>query len=77
MTTDPWENFVVLVGGASAALTGLLFVSVSLNLDRIGANALLRAAAAQSASRVMAIRQRFSPAFRETYAIFRAKPALT
>jgi modulator of FtsH protease len=45
---DKWENFAVLVGGASAALTGLLFVAVSLNLDRFGESALLRAAAAMT-----------------------------
>ena len=45
---DQWANFAVLVGGASAALTGLLFVAVSLNLDRIMESALLRAAAAQT-----------------------------
>ena len=48
MTMNRWANFAVLVGGASAALTGLLFVAVSLNLDRILGSAPLRAAAAQT-----------------------------
>jgi hypothetical protein len=30
-----WANFDVGVAGATAALTGLLFVAVSINLDRI------------------------------------------
>ena len=46
-TIDQWVNFAVLVGGASAALTGLLFVAVSLNLERIAASPLLREAAAK------------------------------
>ena len=29
-----WQNFAVMTGGASGALTGLLFVSVSLNASR-------------------------------------------
>jgi hypothetical protein len=48
MTIDQWANFAVLVGGASAALTGLLFVAVSLNLKRIAASPLLREAAAKT-----------------------------
>ncbi|MGA2043717.1 MAG: hypothetical protein ABSG83_10120 [Roseiarcus sp.] len=35
MTADAWANFFVAQCGASAALLGLLFVSVSLNLSRI------------------------------------------
>jgi hypothetical protein len=34
-TTDDWQNLFVAVAGASAALAGLLFVAVSINLDRI------------------------------------------
>lgn len=48
VTTDQWENFAVLVGGASAALTGLLFVAVSLNLTRIASSPLLREAAVKT-----------------------------
>jgi hypothetical protein len=33
--TDAWNNFFIAQCGASAALLGLLFVSVSLNLSRI------------------------------------------
>jgi hypothetical protein len=35
MTIDAWSNFFVAQCGASAALLGLLFVSVSLNLKQI------------------------------------------
>ncbi len=34
-TTSGWENFFVAEVGASAALTGLLFVAVSINLSRV------------------------------------------
>jgi hypothetical protein len=33
--TGDWQNLFVAVAGASAALAGLLFVAVSINLDRI------------------------------------------
>lgn len=33
--TDAWANFLVAQVGASAALLGLLFVGVSLNLSKI------------------------------------------
>jgi len=39
--TAPWSDFAVAVVGAAAALTGLLFVAVSLNIDRILALATL------------------------------------
>lgn len=32
---QPWHEMYVMVGGASAALAGLLFVAVSINVDRI------------------------------------------
>lgn len=33
--TSGWENFFIAEAGASAALTGLLFVAASINLQRI------------------------------------------
>ena len=33
--TAPWSDFAVSVVGAAAALTGLLFVAVSVNIERI------------------------------------------
>jgi hypothetical protein len=37
---DPaaWHDFFVMLGGAAAALTGLVFVALSLHLDRVVAN---------------------------------------
>lgn len=43
-----WESFAVMTGGASGALTGLLFVAVSLNAERIARHPGLRAIAAQT-----------------------------
>ena len=43
-----WQNFAVMTGGASGALTGLLFVAVSLNASRIAGHRGLRASAAQT-----------------------------
>jgi hypothetical protein len=43
-----WQDFGEMVGGASGALTGLLFVSVSLNASRIAGHRGLRASAAQT-----------------------------
>jgi hypothetical protein len=48
VTIEQWGIFAQIVGGASAALTGLLFVAVSLNLPRIAASPLLREAAAKT-----------------------------
>jgi modulator of FtsH protease len=47
MTAD-WQSFAVMIGGASGALTGLLFVAVSLNASRIAGHRALRASAAQT-----------------------------
>ena len=46
--TPGWENFAVISGSAAGALTGLLFVAVSLNRDRIVSHAPLRSEAAQT-----------------------------
>jgi len=43
-----WEDFAEMIGGASGALTGLLFVAVSLNATRIAGSQGLRASAAQT-----------------------------
>lgn len=43
-----WSNFAIVIGGASGALTGLLFVAVSLSRDRIAGHAALRAQAGQT-----------------------------
>jgi hypothetical protein len=49
MTTPAdWHDFATMIGGASGALTGLLFVAVSLNANRIAGHAGLRASAAQT-----------------------------
>jgi hypothetical protein len=45
---EGWANFAVITGSAAGALTGLLFVAVSLNRDRIVGHAGLRAEAAQT-----------------------------
>jgi hypothetical protein len=43
-----WQDFAEMTGSASAALTGLLFVSVSVNASRIAGHQGLRASAAQT-----------------------------
>jgi hypothetical protein len=43
-----WQGFAEMSGGASGALTGLLFVAVSLNASRIAGHQGLRASAAQT-----------------------------
>jgi hypothetical protein len=43
-----WQGFAGMTGAASAALTGLLFVAVSLNANRIAKHQGLRASAAQT-----------------------------
>jgi hypothetical protein len=49
MTIPPgWQDFGAMIGGASGALTGLLFVAVSLNASRIAGHTGLRASAAQT-----------------------------
>jgi hypothetical protein len=45
---DPWHDLFVMAGGASAALAGLLFVAVSLNLEHILKYRALPTMAAQS-----------------------------
>jgi hypothetical protein len=49
MTTPAdWQGFAEMTGGASGALTGLLFVAVSLNATRIAGHQGLRASATQT-----------------------------
>jgi hypothetical protein len=43
-----WQDFAEMTGGVSGALTGLLFVAVSLNASRIAGHQGLRASAAQT-----------------------------
>ncbi|MGD0699923.1 MAG: hypothetical protein ABSA02_08575 [Trebonia sp.] len=43
-----WQGFAEMIGGASGALTGLLFVAVSLNASRIEGHQGLRASAGQT-----------------------------
>lgn len=43
-----WQGFAEMIGSASGALTGLLFVSVSLNASRIAGHQGLRASAGQT-----------------------------
>lgn len=48
ISSAAWQNFAMMTGGASGALTGLLFVAVSLNTTRIAGHLGLRASAAQT-----------------------------
>lgn len=43
-----WSNFAIVTGGASGALTGLLFVAVSLSRERIVGHPVLRGQAGQT-----------------------------
>jgi hypothetical protein len=43
-----WTDFAVVVGGASAALTGLLFVAISINTGPIGRSISLRSRGGQT-----------------------------
>jgi modulator of FtsH protease len=43
-----WDNYALIMGGAAGALTGLLFVAVSLNRDRIAGHSGLRRMAAHT-----------------------------
>ncbi len=45
---ETWEEFAVVTGGAAAALTGLLFVAVSIRIEVIAASTDLRSRAAQT-----------------------------
>jgi len=48
MRPADWQDFAEMTGGATGALTGLLFVAVSLNAARIAGHQGLRASAAQT-----------------------------
>jgi hypothetical protein len=52
---ESWEEFAVVTGAAAAALTGLLFVAVSIRLDVIAASTDLRSRAAQTLTLFLAI----------------------
>jgi hypothetical protein len=45
---EEWDTFAVIAGGAAAALTGLLFVAVSIRIDVIARSSELRTRAAQT-----------------------------
>jgi modulator of FtsH protease len=42
MNPEQWTNFFVLVGSGSAALTGLVFVAITINLSRVAEDATQR-----------------------------------
>jgi hypothetical protein len=48
MVVQDWSNFALVTGGASGALTGLLFVAVSLSRERIAGHPALRGQAGQT-----------------------------
>jgi modulator of FtsH protease len=48
VAAQDWSNFAVITGSAAGALTGLLFVAVSLNRERIAGHPALRSEAAQT-----------------------------
>ena len=52
---ESWEEFAVVTGGAAAALTGLLFVAVSIRLDVIAASTELSSRAAQTLTLFLSI----------------------
>ncbi|THG32520.1 hypothetical protein E6C70_12235 [Glaciibacter flavus] len=52
---DAWHDFLIMTGGASAALAGLLFVAVSLNLEQILKFTALPSLAAASISMLLAV----------------------
>jgi hypothetical protein len=54
-STLPWQNFLIAEVGAAAALTGLLFVAVSINLDRILSFPKLPARAAETLSLLLLV----------------------
>lgn len=45
---ESWDTFAVVVGGAAAALLGLLFVAISIRLDVVAASRELRNRAAET-----------------------------
>jgi len=50
-----WPNFYIMVGGAAAALTGLIFVAVSLHASKVLGNTLHRDRAWSSVALLMSV----------------------
>jgi hypothetical protein len=48
LALERWTDFAVVVGGANAALTGLLFVAISINAGTIGRSISLRSRGGQT-----------------------------
>ncbi len=48
LALERWTDFAVVVGGASAALTGLLFVAISINVRTMNRSISLRSRGAQT-----------------------------